>query len=161
MLKLLDTWAPDILYLSTSDYIQHKHAPGTPTADGFYNMIDHHLVKMQAHNAVIALTADHGMKAKHDAYGQPNIVFLKPLIDELLPPDKCRIILPITDPYVIHHGALGGFATIYVSYPGNIQCVCQKLSAPVEFEPIPPEEPPTLFPTPVALPVLNVYCLPF
>ena len=128
-LKLLDTWAPDILYLSTSDYIQHKHAPGTPTADAFYNMIDHHLLKMQTHNAIIALTADHGMKAKHDSTGQPNIVFLKPLIDERLPSDKFRIILPITDPYVVHHGALGGFATIYVTDPGDVQFVCQKLSA--------------------------------
>jgi len=128
-LKLLDTWAPDILYLSTSDYIQHKHAPGTPTADAFYNMIDHHLLKMQAHNAVIALTADHGMKAKHDSTGQPNIVFLKPLIDELLSSDRFRIILPITDPYVVHHGALGGFATIYVDDPADVQPICNKLSA--------------------------------
>ena len=24
--------------------------------------------------------------------------------------DKARVILPITDPYVVHHGALGSFA---------------------------------------------------
>ena len=128
-LKLLDTWAPDILYLSTSDYIQHKHGPGTPAADAFYSMIDHHLIKMQAHDAVIALTADHGMKAKHDSAGQPNIVYLKPLIEELLASDRFRIILPITDPYVVHHGALGGFATIYLADPADVQPVCHKLSA--------------------------------
>ena len=128
-LTLLDTWSPDILYLSTSDYIQHKHGPGTPAADAFYGMIDRHLLEMQAHDAVIAVTADHGMKAKHDSAGQPNIVFLKPLIDELLPPNKFRIILPITDPYVVHHGALGGFATIYLADPADVQPVCHKLSA--------------------------------
>ena len=128
-LTLLDTWSPDILYLSTSDYIQHKHGPGTPTADAFYGMIDHHLLEMQAHDAVIAVTADHGMKAKHDSAGQPNIVYLKPLINELLPSDRFRIILPITDPYVVHHGALGGFATIYLADPADVQPVCHKLSA--------------------------------
>ena len=28
--------------------------------------------------------------------------------------DDCRVILPITDPYVVHHGALGSYATIYL-----------------------------------------------
>ena len=128
-LTLLDTWSPDILYLSTSDYIQHKHGPGTPAADAFYGMIDRHLLEMQAHDAVIAVTADHGMKAKHDSAGQPNIVYLKPLIEELLPSERFRIILPITDPYVVHHGALGGFATIYLADPADVQPVCHKLSA--------------------------------
>ena len=27
-------------YLSTTDYVQHKHAPGTPEADAFYRMMD-------------------------------------------------------------------------------------------------------------------------
>ena len=31
---------PDIMYLSTTDYIQHKHAPGTPVANAFYQMMD-------------------------------------------------------------------------------------------------------------------------
>jgi phosphonoacetate hydrolase len=128
-LTLLDTWSPDILYLSTSDYIQHKHGPGTPAADAFYGMIARHLLEMQAHDAVIAVTADHGMKAKHDSAGRPNIVYLKPLIEELLPSDRFRIILPITDPYVVHHGALGGFATIYLADPDDVQPVCHKLSA--------------------------------
>jgi len=69
------------------------------------------------------------MKAKHDSAGQPNIVYLKPLIEELLPSERFRIILPITDPYVVHHGALGGFATIYLVDPADVQPVCHKLSA--------------------------------
>jgi phosphonoacetate hydrolase len=69
------------------------------------------------------------MKAKHDSSGQPNIVYLQPLIDTLLPSDRFRIILPITDPYVVHHGALGGFATIYLADPADIQPVCHILSA--------------------------------
>ena len=28
--------------------------------------------------------------------------------------ERSRVILPITDPYVVHHGALGSFATIYL-----------------------------------------------
>ena len=38
-----------------------------------------------------------------------------------------RVILPITDPYVVHHGALGSFATIYVD-AADRKAVMQKLA---------------------------------
>src|SRR4051812_35657955 len=41
--KVMARDRPDILYLSTTDYIQHKHAPGTPVANDFYIMMDEHL----------------------------------------------------------------------------------------------------------------------
>ena len=31
------------MYLSTTDYVQHKHAPGTPEANAFYRMMDGYL----------------------------------------------------------------------------------------------------------------------
>ena len=31
------------MYLSTTDYVQHKHAPGTPAANDFYAMMDGYL----------------------------------------------------------------------------------------------------------------------
>ena len=112
--KLLETRRPDVMYLSTTDYIQHKFAPGTEGANKFYAMMDKYLAKMDAMGAMIALTADHGMNAKQKADGSPNVIYLQDLIDGWIGKDKARVILPITDPYVVHHGALGSFATIYV-----------------------------------------------
>ncbi|MEO7741584.1 MAG: phosphonoacetate hydrolase [Usitatibacter sp.] len=111
--KLLATRRPDLMYLSTTDYIQHKFAPGTEGANEFYAMMDRYLATMDAMGAAIALTADHGMNAKTKADGTPNVIYLQDQIDGWLGKAKARVILPITDPYVVHHGALGSFATIY------------------------------------------------
>ena len=80
-------------------------------------MMDRYLAKMDALGAVIALTADHGMNAKQKADGSPNVIYLQDVIDASIGAGKARVILPITDPYVVHHGALGSFATIYVDSP--------------------------------------------
>ena len=112
--KLLETRRPDLMYLSTTDYIQHKFAPGTEGANRFYAMMDRYLARLDALGAVIALTADHGMNAKTKPDGSPNVVYLQDLVDGWLGKERARVILPITDPYVVHHGALGSFATIYL-----------------------------------------------
>ncbi|HUN45249.1 MAG TPA: phosphonoacetate hydrolase [Stellaceae bacterium] len=106
---------PDILYLSTTDYIQHKHAPGTAEANRFYAMMDRYLGQLDAAGALIAITADHGMNGKTDAAGKPKVIYLQDLLDRQLGAGKSRVILPITDPYVVHHGALGSFATVYLT----------------------------------------------
>ena len=111
---LMERQRPDVMYLSTTDYVQHKHAPGTPDANAFYRMMDGYLGALARHGATIALTADHGMNGKTDARGAPQIVYLQDHLDRWLGPGKARVILPITDPYVVHHGALGSFATIYL-----------------------------------------------
>ncbi len=112
--KLMERDRPELMYLSTTDYIQHKHAPGTPVANAFYRMMDGYLAKLDTMGCVIALTADHGMNAKFDAKGQPDVIYLQDLLDGWLGAGKARVILPITDPYVVHHGALGSFATAYL-----------------------------------------------
>ena len=68
---------PDVMYLSTTDYIQHKFAPGTDGANAFYAMMDGYLAKMDAMGCVIALTADHGMNAKQKADGSPDVIYLQ------------------------------------------------------------------------------------
>jgi len=113
------TQRPDVMYLSTTDYIQHKHAPGTPGANAFYAMMDGYLSQLDALGCVIALTADHGMNAKTGMDAKPDVVYLQDLLDGWLgasvgEPGGARVILPITDPYVVHHGALGSFATVYL-----------------------------------------------
>ncbi len=102
------------MYLSTTDYVQHKAAPGTPAANEFTAMLDRYLARLDALGATIVLTADHGMNAKTDALGRPNIVFLQDVLDHAFGAGATRVILPITDPYVVHHGALGSFATVYL-----------------------------------------------
>ena len=112
--KLLETRRPDLMYLSTTDYVQHKAAPGAPAANSFYAMLDRYLARLEAAGAAIALTADHGMNDKHGADGSPNVIYLQDVLDGWLGAGAARVILPITDPYVAHHGALGSFATAYL-----------------------------------------------
>ena len=115
--KLMERDRPEIMYLSTTDYIQHKHAPGTPVADDFYAMMDRYMAKLDAMGCTIVLTADHGMNAKFGADGKPDVIYLQDLFDGWLGKDKARVILPITDPYVVHHGALGSYAVVYCDKP--------------------------------------------
>ena len=105
--KLMQTRRPDIMYLSTTDYVQHKHAPGTPDANRFYRMMDGYLGELDSLGCAIVLTADHGMNAKTRLDASPNVIYLQDLLDEWLGRGQARVILPITDPYVVHHGALG------------------------------------------------------
>ena len=113
--KLMETQTqrPDLMYLSTTDYVQHKAAPGSATANAFYAMMDRYLAQLDALGCTIVLTADHGMNDKHDASGQPKVIYLQDVLDGWYGAEKARVILPITDPYVVHHGALGSFATVY------------------------------------------------
>ncbi len=127
--KLMADFHPDIMYLSTTDYIQHKHAPGTPVADAFYAMMDRYLMQLDALGATIVLTADHGMNAKHGDDGQPDVIYLQTVLDGMLGVGKSRVILPITDPYVVHHGALGSFATAYLEDADDQADVIAKLNA--------------------------------
>jgi len=112
--KLLRKNRPDVLYLSTTDYVQHKHAPGDAEANRFFEMMDGYLARLDELGAVVALTADHGMNAKTKLDASPNVIYLQDLLDAWLGAGNARVILPITDPYVLHHGALGSFATIYL-----------------------------------------------
>jgi phosphonoacetate hydrolase len=120
---------PDVMYLSTTDYIQHKHAPGTPVANDFYAMMDGWLSRLDALGCTIVLTADHGMNAKYGPDGQPDVIYLQDLFDGWLGRDAARVILPITDPYVVHHGALGSFAVVYLPGTAAPQALADRLSA--------------------------------
>jgi phosphonoacetate hydrolase len=126
---LMEERRPDILYLSTTDYVQHKHAPGSEGANRFYAMMDGYWARLDALGATLAITADHGMKAKHDAAGKPDVIYLQSLLDEWLGAGHARVILPITDPYVVHHGALGGFATVYLPQGTDRTDLVRRLTA--------------------------------
>src|SRR5919106_2958040 len=127
--RLLESVRPDVIYLSTTDYVQHKHAPGTPEANAFYRMMDGYLAALHALGATVALTADHGMNAKTDASGAPAVVYLQDVLDGCLGLGQARVILPITDPYVVHHGALGSFATVYLPAGAEVGALARRLAA--------------------------------
>ncbi|HMI36771.1 MAG TPA: phosphonoacetate hydrolase [Steroidobacteraceae bacterium] len=112
--RLMATRRPEVMYLSTTDYVQHKHAPGSGAANEFYRMMDGYLGALDTLGCAIALTADHGMNAKTRLDGSPDVIYLQDLLDEWLGGGRARVILPITDPYVAHHGALGSYATVYL-----------------------------------------------
>ena len=138
--QVMRTEHPDLMYLSLTDYIQHKHAPGTPEANDFYAMLDEHLEQLDALGCTLVVTADHGMNAKSGADGKPVVRYLQSHLDAWmaeLPADasadtagtgddtaesaRARVILPITDPYTVHHGALGSYAAVHLpsGYPAD------------------------------------------
>lgn len=127
--KLLREWKPDVMYLTTTDYVQHKYAPEQAEAQSFYKMFDGYLAQLDALGAAIVVTADHGMKPKHLPDGRPAVIYVQDLLDEWLGKDVARIILPITDPYVVHHGALGSFATAYLPAGADRVAVMRQLAA--------------------------------
>ena len=127
--KLMERHRPDLMYLSTTDYVQHKAAPGAPAANAFYQMMDPYLSSLDAMGCTIALTADHGMNDKYGADGKPNVIYLQDVLDGWLGAGVARVILPITDPYVVHHGALGSFATAYVPESVDVPALLARLAA--------------------------------
>ncbi len=133
-LKIMERDRPDLMYLSTSDYIQHKHAPGTPVANAFYQMIDGYLAALDKRGCTIVITADHGMNAKHDNNGLPSVLYLQDLFDKKLGEGEARVILPISDPYVAHHGTFGSFATAYLLGNANRDLVIDALQSMDQIE---------------------------
>jgi phosphonoacetate hydrolase len=129
--SILKRERPDLMYLSTTDYVQHKAAPGSEFANSFYAMMDRYVGELDAQGAVLVLTADHGMNDKHLTDGEPDVIYLQTLFDEWLGSGAARVILPITDPYVAHHGALGSFATAYLPAGADVDAILGRLR-PVE-----------------------------
>jgi len=127
--RLVHTSRPQVMYLSTTDYVQHKHAPGSAEANAFYAMMDRYLAELERAGCVIAVTADHGMNAKTRLDASPNVIYLQDLLDQWLGHGRARVILPITDPYVVHHGALGSYATVYLPPDVDAAALASRLGA--------------------------------
>jgi phosphonoacetate hydrolase len=151
--KLLASVRPDLMYLSTSDYVQHKHAPGEPEADAYHHAVDASIAKLIALGATVAVTADHGMNDKSAANGTPNVVYLEDELNSRFGAGTVRVICPIADPFVRHHGALGSFVRVHLRKPGDVgammaftrtlpgielvldkQQVCEQFDLPIDRE---------------------------
>jgi len=111
--KLLERTRPDLLYLSLTDWVQHKYAPHEAEAKRFYQELDRRFGRLADLGATVALTADHGMNDKSNAAGEPNVIWLQDILDARFGKGDTRVICPITDAFVAHHGALGGFVRVW------------------------------------------------
>jgi phosphonoacetate hydrolase len=118
--KLVECGAAELIYLSLSDYVQHAHAPGTPEADAFHRAIDDRVRHLAELGATVGLVADHGMNDKALANGEPNVIFLEDELNGRFGTAAVRVICPITDPFVRHHGALGSFVRVYAREADDI-----------------------------------------
>jgi phosphonoacetate hydrolase len=113
-IKLLEQNRADLLYLSLSDLVQHAHGPGEREADAFHGAVDAKVGRLTELGAVVGLIADHGMNDKTGPDGTPQVVFLEEELNSRFGSDAVRVICPITDPFVKHHGALGSFVRVYL-----------------------------------------------
>ena len=112
-IRLVEQERSRLLYLSLSDYVQHGHAPGEPEALAFHRALDERLARFAELGCVVAVTADHGMNDKALPDGRPHVLFLEDILNEEFGAGAVRVICPITDPFVRHHGALGSFVRVY------------------------------------------------
>lgn len=146
-LEILRTRGADLMYLSLTDYIQHKNAPGTEPANALYQQIDHYAAELERLGAIVILTADHGMSAKTDETGTARVVFVEDEVRRILGTtgagpgsDGLRVILPITDPYTVHHGALGSFASVYLPDGADRRSTVEALRAVEGIQAVYPRE---------------------
>ncbi len=116
---MLEQGLADFLYLSLTDYMQHTYAPEAEESLAFYESIDAELGKLAALGAIIGATADHGMNAKVKSDGSPHVLFIETMLTEKFG-SGFRVICPITDPYVKHHGALGSYVVVHVQDKSKI-----------------------------------------
>jgi phosphonoacetate hydrolase len=114
-IKLLEAGRSDVLYLSLSDMVQHSAGPGEELADKFNTDVDRRVGKLIELGAMVGIVADHGMTDKCGADGEPQVVYLETALNQQFGAGSVRVICPITDPFVKHHGALGSFVRVYAT----------------------------------------------
>jgi len=128
-IRLLEREKPDLMYLSLTDWVQHKYAPDESEARRFYQEIDSRFGRLAAQGAIVALTADHGMNDKSNTAGEPNVIWLQDILDARFGKGDTQVICPITDAFVGHHGALGGFVRVYRRGKATTEQIIEAISA--------------------------------
>jgi len=127
-IKLLRERRPQLMYLSLTDYVQHKWAPGEPEARVFYQRLDDAFGRLVQEDIVLALTADHGMSDKSNAQGEPNVIWLQDVLDARFGAGEMTVVCPITDAFVAHHGALGGLVRVWSRGRVDAQAIIDHLN---------------------------------
>lgn len=126
-IRLVEQNRAHLLYLSLSDYVQHGHAPDEPDALAFHHALDKRLARFAELGCVVAVTADHGMNDKALPDGRPHVLYLEDILNEHFGAGAVRVICPITDPFVRHHGALGSFVRVYRRNAASFAALVQTL----------------------------------
>ncbi|WP_028357372.1 phosphonoacetate hydrolase [Brackiella oedipodis] len=128
-IKLLQDKRPDIMYLSLTDFVQHKWAPQAAEAKAFYQQLDAMFARLVEQDIVLGLIADHGMSDKSNQAGEPNVIWLQDILDAEFGAGETTVICPITDAFVAHHGALGSFVRVWSKGKISAQTIINCVSA--------------------------------
>jgi phosphonoacetate hydrolase len=107
-LALGDRLGTRLLYVSLTDAVQHAAGPGEPVSDSYLVRLDELVGAYLDAGWRLGLVADHGMNAK------PSVRYLGEVLDRA-GVVGARVVLPITDPYVVHHAALGSACWVHVA----------------------------------------------
>ena len=114
---------PDLVYVSTTDYIMHKFPPEHETAQRHMREMDRIIGRIadEQPDREIYLSADHGMSAKRRA------INLRVKLAEV---GIQAVFVPvIKDKYVVHHDNLGGVGYLYVKDPAALVDAIDALKA--------------------------------
>ena len=105
---VLRTDNPDLVYCSTTDWVQHKYAPDEDISQQHLEELDRIIGNIvdDEPEREIYITADHGMFAKTTAIDPGRV-----LTEHSIPASSIPII---KDRYVAHHGNLGGAAYVFL-----------------------------------------------
>jgi phosphonoacetate hydrolase len=102
-----------LVYVSLTDYVQHAEPPGGPMSDAYWRRLDVEVARCLEWGWTVGLVADHGMNDKARPDGSPDVRYLDDVL-RAAGVAGARTVLPITDPYVVHHGALGSACWVHV-----------------------------------------------
>lgn len=128
-IKLLQDRRPNLMYLSLTDFVQHKWEPDNDKARQFYQALDDAFGRLVNEDIVLGLIADHGMSDKSNEDGEPNVIWLQDILDAEFGAGETTVICPITDAFVAHHGALGGFVRVWTRGNVSAQAVIDRVAA--------------------------------
>ena len=115
-LALAERMGAALVYCSLTDYVQHKAAPGSELARAWCAALDERLGRALTEGWVVGMVADHGMNDKTRPGGAPDVRYLADAL-AAAGVTGATVVLPITDPYVVHHGALGSAAYVHLADP--------------------------------------------
>lgn len=103
---VLDERDPDVLYVSTTDVIPHKHAPEESAAKQWVSELDADLAALDERSDALVATADHGMNRKSVCVDLESVLEREG--------HDAEVVRLITDEHTYHHRNLGGAAYVYL-----------------------------------------------
>ena len=95
---------PNLVYISTTDYVQHLNSPTSKISQDYYEAIDRELGRLKLQGRV-GVTADHGMNLKTNFHFIEDIISKHNL--------SCQVGIAIKDAHMIHHLGFGSYVTVH------------------------------------------------